>query len=241
MKKFLLLSLLAICFNAQAQYPLTLGPRGEEIALSAFTNDTSFIQFDTSYVKYHADTFVITTLRKGHNIKTASNLVHTDTKGQIYVQDLSAINKNIFGGGALSVSNGGTGLTSAGSSGQVLTIISGSPVWTSPSLSVVSSPSTGNSITSGTAFQPSTTSNYTINVITTLSGALGLTGDIVISYSSTQTGTYTTYARESLSLLVAGTVYSSESITLPANTWVKVTLTSTGLATISSVYTKVTF
>lgn len=105
----------------------------------------------------------------------------------------------------------------------------------------ISSPTSGMSITSGTAFQPSTTGNITINITTTLSGILGLVGDIQVEWATSSGGTYTSYARESLGLLVAGTVYSSVSITVPQNMWIKVTLTKSATATIGSTYTKVGF
>lgn len=109
--------------------------------------------------------------------------------------------------------------------------------------STVSTPTSGISITSGTAFQPST-SNYTINITSTLSGSiLALTGICKVEWCATQNGTYQEYSSEGMGLVAltlgVGTSKASQSITLPGGYWVKVTLTNTG-GTVSATYTKVT-
>ena len=135
-------------------------------------------------------------------------------------------------------------------SGQSLSITgTGGNTVTLPSSAVsVSAPTAGISITSGTAFQPSSTNAYTINISSTLSATVvGLTGLAKVEYCSTQSGTYTEYSSESMGVLalsgiLANTGKCSQSITLPAGYWVKVTLTKDTLATsISATYTKVTY
>jgi hypothetical protein len=106
----------------------------------------------------------------------------------------------------------------------------------------VGSPSVGNTLTSGTAFQPRSGGPCNINVSSSIgSGLAAVTGTIVIAMSSTQNGTYTTVTTDGviLSLLSSSLDRSSATIPVPTGWWVKVTYTTVGLgASLTGTYTK---
>jgi hypothetical protein len=102
----------------------------------------------------------------------------------------------------------------------------------------IQAPSAGNSITSGTAFQPRSGGPCMITVNSSLTGALGLTGNVTIAMSATQNGTYTTVVTDAVTISVLGLVADKSSGTIPvkAGWWVKVTYT--GATPPTGTYTK---
>lgn len=106
----------------------------------------------------------------------------------------------------------------------------------------IGNPSAGNSLTSGTAFQPRSGGPCNIVINSSLgSGLAAVTGTIVIAMSSTQNGTYTTVTTDGLilSLLNASLDRSSATIPVPTGWWIKVTSSTVGVgATVTSTYTK---
>jgi len=129
----------------------------------------------------------------------------------------------------------------ASQSGKFLTTNGTSPSWSDIS-TTISAPSTGNAITSGTAFQPRSGGACNIVINSSLgSGLAAVTGTIIIAMSSTQSGTYTTVTTDGLilSLLNSSLDRSSATIPVPSGYWVKVTNSTVGVgASISSTYTR---
>lgn len=98
-------------------------------------------------------------------------------------------------------------------------------------------PSAGNSITSGTAFQPNSSAASFVLVNSSLSGIVGVNGTITIATSATSGGTYTTVVSDAMVIALLGIgAKSAATIPVPKGYWVKVTLAG-GTAPIST-YTK---
>lgn len=128
----------------------------------------------------------------------------------------------------------------SGQSGKYLTTNGSTTSWATPSTSVtVGTPSIGNSITSGTAFQPRSGGPCQILVNTNVSGLVGVGSTVLIQMASTSGGTYSTVATDAVSITVL-TLGDKASglIPVPAGWWVKVTYTAVGLATVSGNYTR---
>lgn len=99
----------------------------------------------------------------------------------------------------------------------------------------ISTPSVGNSITSGVAFQPRSGGACLISVQASLTGLLNVTGQVIISMSATSGGTYINVVGPiRLLLAVLGITADADSgaVPVPAGWWVKVTYTGTGTATL---------
>lgn len=89
----------------------------------------------------------------------------------------------------------------------------------------VSVPVTGISITSGTAFQPKTSSPCALNVLATLSGLLG-SGLVKISTCSTETGSYSEVGKFGVTLATGIELGQNDTMILvPTAYWVKVVVT----------------
>lgn len=132
------------------------------------------------------------------------------------------------GTGSTSIINsntsGSTGVTLAAGTGMTISESSNTITLASTAGTSIGAPSAGNSFTMGTAFQPNASSPCMIVVNCSLSGILGLLETITIQISSTQTGTYTTVATESLLIAVLGITVDRAigTIPVPAGYWVKV-------------------
>lgn len=90
---------------------------------------------------------------------------------------------------------------------------------------------------SGTAFQPRAGGPCLINIKSSLTGLLNVTGTVVISTSATQNGVYTEVARFGLTVNVAGVgVADSGTGSLPvkAGRWVKVVVSGLTLGNVAT-------
>lgn len=121
--------------------------------------------------------------------------------------------------------------------GQTLSVSSGNSV-TIPSLSI-SAPTAAIAFTSGTAFQPRSGGNCSINVQSSLSGIVGVNGTVTVAMSSTQGGTYTTVGLSSLLIAATGVVDNTNtgSVVVPSGYWVKITTTAT-VGSVTSSYNR---
>lgn len=99
------------------------------------------------------------------------------------------------------------------------------------------SPSAGNAITMGTAFQPNSLGPCHILINGQLTGALGLNETITVAMSSTSGGSYTTVATDVLLIGLLGLSLdrSVASVPVPNGWWVKVTRSGSAAA---ATYTK---
>lgn len=135
------------------------------------------------------------------------------------------------GRNAISVTAIGTGVVSY----DALTGIINVPTPASYAMGV---PASGGSITAGTPFQPNTSSDCFIDMLSTQGGLLSLVGTVTVQTCSTSGGTYLTRSIESLSLALLGTNAnrSTTGISVPKGYYVKVTYSGTGAANLSSTY-----
>lgn len=101
----------------------------------------------------------------------------------------------------------------------------------------INNPTTGTSITMGTAFQPRSTGPCWIAINGSLTGVLGLNETIAVSMSSTSGGTYTTVTTDVLLIGLLGLTLDRtvSSIPVPSGWWVKVTRSGTAS---NATYTK---
>lgn len=92
---------------------------------------------------------------------------------------------------------------------------------------VISAPSTGNTFTSGTPFQPRSGGSCFMSVQSTLGGIVGVTGLVTVAMSPTSGGTYTTVSTQRLLISVLAVTADSDSgsLPIPAGYWVRITLT----------------
>lgn len=123
-----------------------------------------------------------------------------------------------------------------GNVGKVLTVsASTTATWVTPTAATMNygAPSTGNAITSGTAFQPNSTGACNIVINGNMSGIVGLLSNVTIATCSTQNGTYTTVATDQLLITILSVAVDKtlSSIPVPAGYWVKVTATNGGVFT----------